>query len=80
MVFDFYKDLCAVLGVMEIRDRRFWAKNDGAIVKMCQNGAFLEHFLQFLGRFLQKVVRFLQKTKEMERFLRILERGGSLSR
>jgi len=66
--------------VVEICDRRFWAKNNGAKVNRRQNGVFLEHFLNILGQFLQKVVRFLQKSKEMERFLTILEKGGAFSR
>ena len=65
---------------MENCDRRFWAKNDGAKVKGRQNGLFLEHFLQFLEHFFQKVGCFLQKWREIERFLGILEKGGSLSR
>ena len=59
---------------------RFWAKNDGAKVKVCQNGAFLEHFLQILGHFLQKTARFLQKSREIERFLTIMKKAPSFSR
>ena len=44
-------------------------------MKVRQNGAFLEHFLNILKRFLQKVVRFLQKTREIERFLTILKKA-----
>ena len=61
---------------MEIRDRRFWAKNDGAIARGCHMRVFLERFSRFLGRFSQKRCWFLQKSKEMERFLKILKKGG----
>jgi len=54
-------------------DLRFWAKNGGAKVKVCQNRTFLE-------RFLQKMVQFLVKSREIERFLTILEKGCSFSR
>jgi len=59
---------------------RFWAKNNGAKVKVCQNRPFLEHFLQILVYFFQKPARFLQKSREIERFLQILEKAGSFSR
>ena len=78
--FDFYKDLCAFLGVVEICDRRFWAKNNGAIVEGCHMGVFLERFSRFLGDFSQKVARNLQKSKEIEQFLAILKKARSLSR
>jgi len=68
------------LGHAEIFDRRFWAKNNGAKVKVCQNGAFLKHFLNILGHFLQKVLCFLQKLKETERFSKILKKTPSFSR
>jgi len=61
-------------------DPHFWAKNGGAKVKVCQNGAFLKRFLQILERFSQKVVRFLQKSREIERFSTILKKARSFSR
>ena len=69
-----------ILQVKKIRDRRFWAKNNGAKVRLCQNRAFLERFSQFLERFSQKRSRFLQKVREIERFLTILKKRGSFSR
>ena len=67
-------------GQPEIYDRRFWAKNNGAIVTWRHNGAFLDHFLNILGQFLQKTSRFLQKMERMERFLTLLKKTGSFSR
>ena len=68
------------LGVLEFYDRRFWPKNNGAKVRVCHRGPFLESFLHFLEVFLQKVGCFLRKSGEMERFLTILKKTGSFSR
>jgi len=68
------------LEILEFRDLRFWAKNDGAKVKVGQNGVFLKHFLNILGRFLQKRHRFFQKPREIERFLTILKKTGAFLR
>ncbi|MCH9021821.1 MAG: hypothetical protein IID32_03555 [Planctomycetes bacterium] len=68
------------MGLAKNCDRCFWAKNDGAIVKVCQNRAFLEHFFNILGQFSRKVARFLQKLKEIERFLKLLKKEVALLR
>jgi len=68
------------LGVLKIHNRRFWAKNNGAKVNRCQNGAFLKHFLNILGHFFQKPIRFLQKSQEIDLFLTILKKTGSFLR
>ncbi|MCH9022583.1 MAG: hypothetical protein IID32_07440 [Planctomycetes bacterium] len=68
------------MGEAEIFNRRFWPKNDGAKVRVCQKRAFLEHLLNILGHFFQKSIRFMQKRREIERFLQILKKAPAFSR